>query len=68
MLKALKKMEISAFNQFLSHEANLIRFFNRRNFNEKIGFQKANHFGDILEYFLNKSLIKAISKCKEEKL
>ena len=61
-------MEISQFNKWLSHEAFLIRQFNKRNFDELTGFYKENNFSNLLEYYLDRSLLKAISKCKEEKL
>ena len=68
VLKALHKMEISSFHKHLSHEAFLIKCFNQRNFDEVTGFYKENNFTNLLQYYLDRSLLKSISKCKEEKL
>lgn len=60
---------MSAFRQFLSHEKSfLMNVFNVRNFNDKIGFFKSNDFRNVLEYFINTYLLKALSKSKENKL
>lgn len=64
----MQKMEVSEINKWLSHEAFLIRAFNKKNYDEETGFYKENNFGNLLEYFFDRSLIKAISKCKEDKL
>jgi len=61
-------MEVSQINKWLSHEAFLIRAFNKKNFDESTGFYKVNNFSNLLEYYLDRSILKAISKCKEEKL
>ena len=67
-LLAMHRMEVSAFNKYLSHEAFLVKSFNQRNFDEITGFYKENNFADLLHYYLDRSLLKAISKCKEQKL
>jgi hypothetical protein len=64
----MQKMEVSQINKWLSHEAFLIRAFNKKNFDEETSFYKVNNFTNLLEYYLDRSMIKAISKCKEEKL
>ena len=46
----------------------LLKFFNRRNFDEESGFYKPNNFENLLEYYMDKALIKALSKCKEHRL
>jgi len=68
VLQAMQKMEVSQINKWLSHEAFLIRAFNKKNFDEETSFYKVNNFTNLLEYYLDRSMIKAISKCKEEKL
>lgn len=68
VLKALGKMKISAFNEHISHEMFLLKFFNKRNFDEESGFYKPNNFNKLLEYYMDKSIIKAIAQCKEQKL
>jgi transcription initiation factor TFIID subunit 2 len=68
VLKALGKMEISTFNEHISHEMFLLKFFDRRAFDEESGFYKPNNFRYILEYFMDKALVKAIAKCKENKI
>ena len=61
VLKALGKMQISIFNEHISHEMFLLKFFDKRNFDETSGFYKPNNFQSILEYFMDKSIIKAIA-------
>lgn len=61
-------MKISEFAKFLRHEMFLIKLFNNRNFDEAIGFVKPNNFSSLLEYYMDKSILKAMSKCKETKL
>ena len=68
VLKTMHKMEISVFNQYLSHEAFLLRCFNKKNFDEATGFYRENNFTNLLQYYLDRSVLKYISKCKEEKL
>jgi len=68
VLKALGKMQISDFNEHISHEMFLLKFFDKRNFDETSGFYRPNNFQSILEYLMDKSLVKAIAKCKEQKL
>jgi len=68
VLKALSKMEITYINKYISHEMFLMNFFNSRNFDDVTGFYKENKFNNLLEYYLDRSLLKAISRCKEEKL
>ena len=67
VLKALHKMEISSFHKHLSHEAFLIKCFNKRNFDEVTNFYKENNFTNLLQYYFDRSLLKWISKCKEER-
>ena len=61
-------MEVSEINKWLSHEAFLIRAFNKKNYDEDTGFYKVKNFTNLLEYYHDRAIIKAISKCKEEKL
>lgn len=68
VLKTMQKMEISMFNKYLSHEAFLIRCFKQSNFDEATGFFRENNFQNLLKYYLDRSLLKHISKSKEEKL
>ena len=68
VLKTMHKMEISVFNKFLSHEAFLLKCFNQKNFDETTGFYRENSFQNLLQYYLDRSVIKYISKSKEEKL
>lgn len=42
--------------------------FNKKNYDEAVGFYKVNNFANLLEYFFDRAILKAISKCKEEKL
>ena len=60
-------MEISSFHKHLSHEAFLIKCFNKRNFDEVTNFYKENNFTNLLQYYFDRSLLKWISKCKEER-
>lgn len=55
-------------NKWLSHEAYLLRVFNKKKYDEGVGFYKANNFTNLLEYYFDRSILKAISKCKEDKL
>jgi len=68
VLKTMHKMEISVFNKYLSHEAFLLRCFNQKNFDEATGFYRENNFMNLLQYYLDRGVLKHISKCKEEKL
>lgn len=64
----MHKMEISVFNKYLSHEAFLLRCFNQKNFDEVTGFYRENNFQNLLQYYLDRSVLKHICKSKEEKL
>ena len=68
VLKAMQRMEISVFNEYLSHEAFLIKIFKERRFDEVTGFYRENNFSNLLQYYLDRSVLKHVSKCKEEKL
>jgi hypothetical protein len=68
-LKSLLAINVAEFNQNLSREKFfLIKFFNQRNFNDKIGFYKSNDFKNILDYYINTYLIRSMAKSKEKKL
>jgi len=68
-LRALQEINVRGFGEFLSHEKSfLINYFNHRNFNEKIGFYRSNDFRNVLEYYVNTYLIRALAKSKERKL
>mmetsp|Transcript_10031 Transcript_10031/g.15256 ORF Transcript_10031/g.15256 Transcript_10031/m.15256 type:complete len:109 (-) Transcript_10031:1828-2154(-) len=68
-LRALEKIQVSAFRQLLSYEKTyLIHYFKQRNFNDKIGFYKANDFSNVLEYYVNTYLLRSLSKSKESPL
>jgi hypothetical protein len=45
-----------------------VKFYNFRNYNEKIGFYKSNDFKNILEYYFNTYLLRSLAKSKENKL
>jgi len=69
VLKALTRMEISIFNEYISHEMFLLKFFNGKNLDDGTGFYKTNNFdSNLLEYYMDKAVLKAISHCKEYKL
>ena len=61
-------MQTSQFNKYLSHEKFLVKTFNIRNFDAKIGFYKSNDFSKILEYYFDKYILKVVAKCKEQPL
>ncbi len=44
----------------------MIKVFNKRCYDAGLGFYKANDFTKVLEYFIDKYLIKTLGKCKEE--
>lgn len=68
-LKSLEKIQTSVFSQFLSHEKSfLISYFNKKNFNDRIGFYKSNNFKNITEYYMNTYLLCSLSKSREHKL
>ena len=68
-LRSLEFIQVSAFNEFLSYEKSfLIKYYNSRNFNEKIGFYKSNDFRHPLEYYFNTYLLRSLAKSKENKL
>ena len=64
----MHKMEISVFNKWLSHEAFLLKCFNQKNYDEVTGFYRENNFQNLLQYWIDRSVLKHISKSKEEKL
>ena len=67
--KALEAIQVRAFNKLLSHEMTfLIHYFKQRNFDEDIGFYKANNFSNVLEYYINNYLIKSLSKSREQQI
>lgn len=64
-------MEVYTFNKFLSNEAFLLKLFNNKRLlpgDSVKPFYRENDFSDILEYYLERALLKAISKSKEEDL
>lgn len=62
-------MQVSIFNEFISHEMFLLKFFNGKHLDDNTGFYKTNDFGkNLLEYRMEKSILAAISYCKEYKL
>ena len=62
-------MQISIFNEFISHEMFLLKYFNNKKLDEKTGFYNKYAFGvNLLEYKIEKSFLNAISLCKEYKL
>jgi hypothetical protein len=67
-LKGLQKMQTSVFNKYLSHEKYLLKIFNQRNFDAKLGFYKSNDFTRVLEYYFDKYVLKTLAKCKEQPL
>lgn len=68
-LKSLDKIRASVFSQFLSHEKSfLVNYFNKRNFNDKIGFYKSNNFKNITEYYMNTYVLGSLANSREHKL
>ena len=66
-------MEIFTFSQYISHEMFLLKLFNQNRLivstsSSEMQFYKENDFSNILEYFMDRGLIKAISQCKEQRL
>ena len=64
-------MEVYTFNKFISHESFLLKMFNTRRMlsgDTSNILYKENDFSNVLEYFMERALLKAISKCKEEAL
>lgn len=64
-------MEVYTFNKFISHESFLLKMFNTRRMlsgDTTNILYKENDFSNVLEYFMERALLKAISKCKEEAL
>ena len=64
-------MEVYTFQENLSHEYFLIKLFNKNRLlpsENGIIFYKENEFSNVLEYYIERELLKAISDCKEEKL
>lgn len=71
VLKSLRKMEVYTFQENLSHEHFLIKFFNKNRLVHDAStgvFYKENDFSSVLEYYIERELFKAISYCKEEHL
>lgn len=71
VLKALRKMEVYTFNKFISHESFLLKMFNTRRMlpgDSANIFYKENDFSNVLEYYMERALLKAISNCKEDSL
>lgn len=71
VLKALRQMEVYTFNKFISHESFLLKMFNTRRMlpgDSANIFYKENDFSNVLEYYMERALLKAISNCKEESL
>jgi len=42
--------------------------FNQRNYSASLGFYQPNDFSNTLEYFMNKYILKYLSKCRENRL
>ena len=64
-------MEVYTFQENLSHEYFLIKLFNKNRLlpsENGIIFYKENEFSNVLEYYIERELLQAISDCKEEKL
>lgn len=64
-IRQLQQMQTSQFNKYLSHEKYLLKIYNQRNFDKSIGFYKSNDFTKVLEYYVDKAILKVLSKCKE---
>lgn len=67
-LITLQKMETQQFNKYLSHEKFLVKVFNQRNFDKKIGFYRSNNFSKMLEYYTDKAILRILARCKESPL
>lgn len=48
VLKTMHKMEISVFNEYLSHEAFLAKIFKEKRYDETTGFYRENNFQNLL--------------------
>jgi hypothetical protein len=71
VILSLQKMEIHTFNKFISHEMFLMKIYNTNHIlsgDTLVEFYKENDFSNILEHFMDRYFLKAISKCKEEML
>ena len=51
--------------RYHSREELLLKFYNQRNFNDRIGFYKSNDFRNTLEYYVDKNLVQVLSRSKE---
>jgi hypothetical protein len=64
VLKTLRKMEVYTFNKFISHEMFLLKMFNTNRMlpGDSVNtFYRENDFSKILEYYMDRALLKAIS-------
>lgn len=61
-------MNPTTFNAYLSNEKFLIKTFNQRCMDPTTGLYQSNDFSQVCEYFLDKHILKTLSKCKEHKL
>ena len=67
-LKALQRIDIRVMSEnarYHSREELLLKFYNQRNFNDRIGFYKSNDFRNTLEYYVDKNLVQILSRSKE---
>lgn len=68
-LRSLQEINVRTFDNYLSHEKTfLVFYFNQRNYNEKIGYYRSNEFTNMLEYYVNTYMIRALAKSKEKEL
>ena len=62
-------MEMYTFQTSITHEMFLINLFNKNRIlsdESNAIFYKENNFSNVLQYFVEREIIKAISRCKNE--
>ena len=67
-LKALQRIDMrvmSASARYHSREESLLKFYDQRNYYERIGYYKSNDFRNTLEYYVDKYLVQVLSRSKE---
>lgn len=52
--------------RYHSREESLLKFYDQRNYYERIGFYKSNDFRNTLEYYVDKYLVEVLSRSKEQ--
>lgn len=60
----MRVMSVNA--RYHSREESLLKFYDQRNYIERIGFYRSNDFRHVLEYYVDKYLIQVLSRSKEQ--